>query len=107
ATMWARPDGAAGHESNGQPKPAFYRCGWMVRPLGNRGRANTWHGGFIAGTEALLVRRWDGLNWAVLFNTANNVDGKSLGGLIDDRLHEAADSVKRWPNTDQFGKFLT
>jgi hypothetical protein len=72
--------------------------------VGKRGKANTWHTGFIAGTEALLVRRWDGLNWAVLFNTANNPAGKSLAGLIDGRVHEAADQVKNWPRADQFGK---
>jgi len=106
AEMWARPAGAAGTEPNGEPKPAFYGCGWSVRPIGPKGRFNTWHTGFIAGTESLLVRRWDGLNWAVLFNTHHSPDGKSLAGLIDPRLHEAANAVKAWPDTDQFGKFL-
>lgn len=106
AEMWARPEGAAGREPNGELKPTFYGCGWSVRPVGPKGRFNTWHTGFIAGTESLLVRRWDGLNWAVLFNTHHNPDGKSLAGLIDPRVHEAADAVKAWPDTDQFGEFL-
>jgi hypothetical protein len=42
----------------------------------------------------------------VLFNTHHNPDGKSLAGLIDGRLHEAADTVKAWPDTAQFGGFL-
>jgi N-acyl-D-amino-acid deacylase len=100
--MWTRPSGAAGTEADGKPKSAFYGCGWQVRPVGNAGKANTWHTGFISGTEALLVRRWDGLDWAVLFNTDHNADGKSLAGLIDGRLHEAADQVKVWPNSDLF-----
>jgi N-acyl-D-amino-acid deacylase len=104
--MWARPEGAAGREPDGKLKPTFYGCGWSVRPIGTTGKCNTWHTGFIAGTESLLVRRWDGLNWAVLFNTHHNPDGKSLAGLIDGRLHEAADTVKAWPDTDQFGSFL-
>jgi N-acyl-D-amino-acid deacylase len=66
---------------------------------------NTWHSGYIAGTEALLVRRLDGLNWAVLFNTA--APGKDgLAGLIDDKVHDAADEVKKWPERDLFGRYL-
>jgi hypothetical protein len=42
----------------------------------------------------------------VLFNTSHSPDGKSLSGLIDRRLHEAADKVTGWPAIDQFGKFL-
>lgn len=106
AEMWARPEGAAGREPDDKLKAAFYGCGWNVRPVGPAGKANTWHGGFIAGTESLLVRRWDGLNWAVLFNSHHNPDGKSLAGLIDSRLHRAADKVRAWPDQDQFGWFL-
>ena len=100
--MWARPDGAAGKELDGKPKDAFYGCGWLVRPIGGTQKSNTWHTGMIAGTEALLVRRWDGLNWSVLFNTQNSPTGNMLSGLIDGRLHEAADKVKAWPDIDQF-----
>ncbi len=104
--MWARPDGAAGKGKDGKPGSTFYGCGWSVRPVDVRGKVNAWHTGFITGTEALLVRRWDGLNWAVLFNTHHNPEGKALAGLIDGRLHEAANKVKTWPDTDQFGKLL-
>ncbi|MEO8495538.1 MAG: serine hydrolase domain-containing protein [Planctomycetota bacterium] len=105
--MWSRPDGNAGAEPDGRPKAAFYGCGWNVRPIGTTGKSNTWHTGNIAGTESLLVRRWDGLNWAVLFNTCFNPEGKLLAGLIDGRLHEAAGMVKVWPRSDQFGRFLS
>lgn len=108
AEMRARPAGAAGYESDGKPKDAYYGCGWNVRPIRNTGKTNDWHAGFIAGSEALLVRRWDGLNWAVVFNTALAPDGKRrLVGLIDSLLHKAADEVKHWPPTDQFHKWLT
>lgn len=106
AEMWSRPDGLAGKDADGTPKAAFYGCGWSVRPIAKTGKVNTWHTGFIAGSEALLVHRWDGLNWAVLFNTATNPDGKSLSGLIDGQIHGAADKVKRWPDADQFASFL-
>ncbi len=101
--MWARPPGLAGHDADGKPTAAYYGCGWSIRPVGSTGKSNTWHTGYIAGSESLLVRRWDGLNWAVLFNTADGPAGKSLAGLIDGRLHQAADQVKAWPEIDQSG----
>lgn len=104
--MWARPAGAAGREADGRPKDAYYGCGWQVRPVGQTGRSNAWHTGFITGTEALLVRRWDGLDWAVLFNTDRAPDGSRLAGLIDGRLHKAAAQVKGWPAVDRFGQLL-
>ena len=106
ADMWARPDGAAGREADGRLKAAYYGCGWDVRPVGAEGKANTWHAGGIAGSEALLVRRFDGLNWAVLFNTGGNPEGESLAGRIDGRLHEAADRVDAWPGADRFEELL-
>jgi N-acyl-D-amino-acid deacylase len=101
-TMWARPAGLAGHDEGGKPLEAYYGCGWDVRPEGPKGEANTWHAGYIVGSESLLVRRWDGLNWAVLFNTSSG--RKSLAGAIDPLLHEAADKVKEWPRKDLFEK---
>lgn len=102
--MWTRPKGAAGTEADGKPRAAYLGCGWMVRPVGNTGRANTWHTGLIAGTSALLVRRSDGLNWAVLFNTDANPDDKRPADLIDPLMHEAANTVKAWPAGDPFPK---
>lgn len=106
--MWRRPAGAAGHNPDGSPKDAFYGCGWNVRPVGASGKSNQWHTGLIAGSESLLVRRFDGLNWAVIFNTAFTPDGKGrLSGLIDGQLHRAAGAVDRWPSIDLFQKYLT
>lgn len=104
--MVQRPEGAAGHEADGKPKDAYYGCGWMVRPVGDRGQANLWHTGLIAGTSALLVRRWDGLSWAVLFNTDADRECKHPADLIDGLVHQAADEVRDWPATDLFGKYL-
>lgn len=93
-----RPAGSAGWEDTGKPKAAFYGLGWMVRPVQqavsqsspNMTPANLWHAGFIAGSEALLVSRWDQLSWAVLFNTQSSPSGKSLVQIIDPLLHQAA-----------------
>lgn len=94
-TMFARPPGAAGEDKNGKPADAYYACGWMVRPVG-RDRANTWHNGSLDGTSTLLVRRWDDLTWAVLFNS-RQAKGGEPAGLIDPLVHDAADAVKHWP----------
>ena len=95
--MWSRPAGAAGQDAEGEPKAAYYACGWNVRPVGADGQVNTWHTGSIAGTSTLLVRRHDGLNWAVLFNTDSDSQGKAMSGLIDPLVHQAADAVQKWP----------
>jgi N-acyl-D-amino-acid deacylase len=103
-TMFARPDGLAGHTKNGKDRDVFYGCGWSVRTLGREDRINTWHTGALDGTATLLVRRHDGLTWAVLFNSRSNRKGGYLGDLIDPLVHEAADKVKRWPEHNLFDK---
>jgi N-acyl-D-amino-acid deacylase len=100
-TMFARPAGLAGFEGDGQPKAAYYGCGWMVRPTPD-GRANQWHSGELPGCSALMVRRHDGLAWAVLFNKRAGRDGIALPNAIDPLLHIAADSVTAWPAVDLF-----
>ena len=100
ATMFARPNGQPGYEPDGRPKAAYYACGWMVRPTSD-GRANHWHTGRVAGASSLLVRRHDGLNWAVLFNQSSDPSGLSYDD-IDPALHRAADAVKSWPDGDLF-----
>ncbi|MDY3562521.1 beta-lactamase family protein [Gemmata sp. JC673] len=103
--MWARPDGAAGFGSDKKPREVYYGCGWNVRPVGD-GKLNAWHDGWIPGTNTLLVRRWDGLSWAVLFNTDSTPGGDAPSGLIDAPVHRAAGKVQKWPNGDLFEKFM-
>ena len=105
--MWGRPRGEAGYESDHTPKAAYYACGWSVRPIAKPRKLNAWHNGYICGTESLLVRRFDGLCWAVLFNTAKTPQGESLTDLIDPRLHDAANEVQNWPDDDQFKALLS
>lgn len=92
ATMWQRPHGLAGFDDKGKPHDAYYACGWSVRPAGPRAQT-TWHSGLLSGTSTLLVRRFDGLNWAVLFNSDRNPAGNVLYGLIDPLIHQAAEEV--------------
>ncbi len=103
-TMFARPAGLAGHDKEGKAKDVYYGCGWQVRTLGRDDRINTWHTGSLDGTSTILVRRSDGLCWAVLFNTRGNTKGQILSGLIDPLVHRAADKVKHWPERNLFEK---
>lgn len=91
-----RPGGKLGSDSRGAPKSYFYGYGWMVRPVGKS--QNSWHSGKLNGTSTLLVRRYDGLNWAVLFNKSDCLDGGLPSGKIDSLLHNAAKQVKKWPS---------
>jgi CubicO group peptidase (beta-lactamase class C family) len=104
-TMFAPPDGPAGHKKDGKVKNTYYACGWQIVSAGG-GKVNTFHAGALDGTGTLLVRRADGLCWAVLFNTCNNARGKSLTDLIDPLVHQAADKVTRWPERNLFEKGL-
>jgi len=72
----------------------YYGCGWNVRPAGS-GTFNAWHLGGLPGTSTILVRRHDGLVWAVLFNGDHAADGQWLAAHVDGLVHEAADKA-RW-----------
>ncbi len=102
AEIFSRPI-ESGFTPDGKPKPAFYADGWMVRPV-NREKANTWHNGLFDGTSALLVRRYDGLTWAVLFNTDRDQKKQMLSGLIDPLLHSVANGIQEWPEGEEFAE---
>jgi N-acyl-D-amino-acid deacylase len=104
ATMFARPPGQAGLQEDGKPKAAYYGCGWQVRPQAEPGQVIAWHHGALSGTSTLLLRRHDGLAWAVLFNSRFGKDGKLLSAQIDPLLHVAAREVQEWPEGDLFEK---
>jgi hypothetical protein len=69
---------------------------------------NTWYTGSLPGTSTLLVRRFDGLTWAVLFDRRDDA-GDPNGthhGDIDPLLHKAANAVRRRPSGDLSGKYF-
>ena len=94
--MYARPPAPVERTPEGKLKPAYYACGWMVRPIRD-GKANTWHAGALAGTSTILVRRHDGFCWAVLCNTNAAINGEAPANLIDAPMHRAVNRVRRWP----------
>jgi hypothetical protein len=58
-----------------QPDGSWYGCGWAVRSAA--GRLYTWRNGSLPGMTTFMVRRFDGLNWAVLFNQRDDLSGLS------------------------------
>ena len=101
------PAPPATRQSNGDLEAAFYGCGWMIRPVERASRSvgsNAWHTGSLPGTATLLVRRWDGLSWVVLFNQRSGV--KELpDSAIDPAMHRAAAAVAKWPQHDLFPSY--
>ena len=94
--LYAPPAPPVSRKADGALEPSYYAAGWNVRAVGREGRANYWHNGSLPGTSTLLVRRHDGLSWAVCFNQRS--DDKTLpDGAIDAALHRAAGRVGAWP----------
>ncbi|MBF8193147.1 beta-lactamase family protein [Nonomuraea sp. K274] len=77
---------------------SWYGAGWYVRE--KNGGLNTWHNGSMAGTYTYLVRRYDGVTYAALFNRRKEDDGALTDGEIDPLLYNAADAVTTWPSVD-------
>jgi N-acyl-D-amino-acid deacylase len=100
-TLSAPPAAPVSRQPDGSLEDRYYACGWMVRPVGTTGKANYWHMGSLPGTATLLVRRWDGLSWAALFNQRSE-DKKLPDSAIDAALHRAADSITEWPQRNLF-----
>jgi len=84
------------------PDGSWYGCGWYVRYAGSG--INTWHNGLLTGTWTLMVRRFDGLNWVVLFNQSDDPSGLDYWA-IDAALQTAADAVTHWPSGDLFPSY--
>jgi CubicO group peptidase (beta-lactamase class C family) len=96
--MFAPPDGPVALDKDGKAKSTYYGLGWQVRKVDAKGGFNAWHNGALDGTATLLVRRADGLCWAVLFNTRSNAKGEYLGRAIDPLVHQAVNQIQRWPS---------
>jgi N-acyl-D-amino-acid deacylase len=104
AQLYEPPAAPVSRKSDGTVASSYYGCGWNVRPIGKRGNANYWHSGSLPGTASLLVRRFDGLAWAIVFNQRSR-DPKLPDGAIDPALHRAADAVAEWPKEDLFERY--
>jgi len=98
--FWSKP--SIGANADG----SYYGLGWQIRPVttGGTGR-NTWHTGSMPGTFSILVRTYNGMSWAALFNRRDDASGKSYGD-IDQALWTAANGVKTWPTNDLFPTYF-
>jgi len=98
--FWSKPSTGV------NPAGWYYGLGWQVRPVttGGTGR-NTWHTGSLPGTFTIVVRTYNGMSWAALFNRRDDASGKSYGD-IDAALWTAANGVKSWPTNDFFPTYF-
>jgi CubicO group peptidase (beta-lactamase class C family) len=103
ALMHERPAGDPGIVVRGN-HPG---CGWFVWPPGAHAhRAQATSTGLLEGTAAYLMRRSDGINWAVLFNAHLDTDGKLLMLRFRDESSAWFDAIRAWPEHDQFPGLL-
>ncbi|MEV4545892.1 serine hydrolase domain-containing protein [Micromonospora echinaurantiaca] len=97
--IWAVPQ-PTGVNSNGW----YYGLGWAVRPVSGGTGRNTWHTGSLPGNYSLLVRTYDGMSWAALFNQRDDESGLGYGE-IDPLLWQAARAVTSWPTHNFWSKY--
>jgi N-acyl-D-amino-acid deacylase len=93
--MVARPD-----RPDAMNAPVYYSMGWLIRQASN---GVEWrHNGSIVGSRSLLVRRADGVAWAVVFNS-EPPDG--FLAELDQGISQTIAGVKEWPVHDLFGQY--
>jgi len=100
AAMFARPPAPLWTDAKGKSKPEYYACGWMVRP--RSGKFTTWHAGSLPGTSTLLVRRADGVDFAVLFNISTTPNGRRAISVVESPIHRAISRISTWPRNNLF-----
>jgi N-acyl-D-amino-acid deacylase len=93
--MFERPDGLAGYNTNGVPKERFYGLGWSIVTQEDGG-FTTSHGGSLPGTNTLLMRRPDGRNFAILFNTRHTAHTSRIVNAVLPQLTEAINAIEDW-----------
>jgi CubicO group peptidase (beta-lactamase class C family) len=62
-----------------------------VRGIGGRA-ANNWHDGVMSGSRTFDQSRSDGIDWAVVLNTADFPNGDNFWGLVNGRINAYLDT---------------
>lgn len=95
--MWSRPPGLPPDAT------AYYTAGWWINTLGTPGTFNASNVGNFTGTSTSFERRFDGVDWVVLFNTdgAENLPSMYINPMMDSQI----DATSQWPARDLFGRF--
>jgi N-acyl-D-amino-acid deacylase len=101
AEMLLRPDGLAGYEEDGTAKAKYYGLGWSV-DVDKAGQLTASHSGSLPGTNTTLIRRPDGRNVALLFNTRVTARTSRVVSTILPDLEKAIDKVSQWPDHNLF-----
>jgi N-acyl-D-amino-acid deacylase len=88
--MFAKPENVI---FEGPDKTLFYGLGWQGRTTPG-GTAVRLHGGSLPGTATSMVRREDGLCWAVVFNARLSPTAAHLATTLNELLNQAADESR-------------
>lgn len=85
----------------------YYGLGWAVRPFttSTGTKYNIWHTGSLPGNYSLLVKSYQGMSWAVLFNQRDDPSGLSYGD-IDSALWTASSKVTSWPTNNLWSTYF-
>lgn len=97
AAMFARPDGLAGNAKNGEPKRQYYGLGWSVGVEEDGDSFTASHSGSLPGTNTRLIRRHDGRNIAILFNTRISPTADRVVDALLPDLEAALENIRSWP----------
>ncbi len=92
--LFGRP-AETGYAANGIELPAYYGYGWHVQATIPEG-ADEWHDGLFSGTSAFVMRRADGIVWALTFNTDNDDSGKVPAEVMAPRINRLAGAIAKW-----------
>ena len=93
-----------GLTGDGQSPAHYYALGWNVDNPGTP--QEEWsHSGALSGSNAtLLVRRADGISYAVLFNSLPT-DFAAFFYELTPTMRATINSVRTWPHKDLFAKY--
>jgi N-acyl-D-amino-acid deacylase len=77
---------------NGVDLSSYYSYGWHVDATVPHGQS-TWHDGLFSGTSSFLMRRSDGIVWALVFNTDKDDNERVPSEVIAPQINRIADSI--------------
>jgi CubicO group peptidase (beta-lactamase class C family) len=88
------------------PDTYYYSSGWLVADFLDGDRV-TYHTGALPGTNTILVRRSDGLNYVVLFNRRNETgEGAGYISVLVSKFNTLLAATEQWPQHDLFPSML-
>ena len=101
-TMFERPPGLAGYDETWQTSLRVLRrrLADSAQPQGET--VLEMHGGSLPGTNTFLVRRKDGRDFAILFNSRETAVTDKIVMEARDQLNRAIDKITAWPDVDYF-----